>query len=84
MESEEREDDGGAERRELPERRELRAVGALSRELLAKHAAATRLDTLEEIIRARWNVVDIVVQDEFTHDVIVEGHPPAFLVFDTT
>ena len=46
-----------------------------------------RLDTLEEVLA--WcravaaNVVDVIVQDEFTHDVIV-SHAPAFIVFDTT
>lgn len=46
-----------------------------------------RLKTLEDVLawcRAnRANVVDVVVQDEFTHDVIVE-EPGGFLVFDTT
>ena len=46
-----------------------------------------RLDTLEEVLA--WcravaaNIVDVVVQDEFTHDVIV-AHHPSFIVFDTT
>jgi hypothetical protein len=26
----------------------------------------------------------VIVQDEFTHDVVIEGPAPAFLVFDTT
>jgi len=31
-----------------------------------------------------WAVVDVVVQDEFTHDVIVPLGPARFLAFDTT
>ncbi len=46
------------------------------------------LATLEEVLawcRATGcDVVDVVVQDEFTHDVIVRAHAPAFVVFDTT
>jgi hypothetical protein len=46
-----------------------------------------RLKTLEDVLawcRANGgNVIDVVVQDEFTHDVIVQ-EPTGFLVFDTT
>jgi hypothetical protein len=46
-----------------------------------------RLQTLEDVLawcRAhRGNIVDVVVQDEFTHDVVVE-QPHGFLVFDST
>jgi len=65
-------------------------VGGIAPEALARAAAATRLDTLEDVLRfglaqrPAWDVVDVVVQDEFTHDVIVVGPAPAFLVFDTT
>jgi hypothetical protein len=48
-----------------------------------------RLKTLEDVLvwcrATRANVVDVVVQDEFTHDVIVRLQDPGgFLVFDTT
>jgi hypothetical protein len=47
-----------------------------------------RLDTLEEVLawcRATGgDVQDIVVQDEFTHDVIVRARERSFVVFDTT
>ena len=65
-------------------------MGGIAPEVLARAAAATRLDTLEDVLRfglaqrPAWDVVDVVVQDEFTHDVIVVGPAPAFLVFDTT
>ena len=65
-------------------------MGGIAPEALARAAAAARLDTLEDVLRfglaqrPAWDVVDVVVQDEFTHDVIVVGPAPAFLVFDTT
>ena len=50
----------------------------------ARHEAATKLDTLEEILRWGGHVLEVIVQDEYTHDVIVAGHGDGFLVFDTT
>jgi hypothetical protein len=47
------------------------------------------LDTLEDVIRwglaqrPSWDIVEVIVQDEFTHDVIC-GRGSIFLVFDTT
>ena len=43
---------------------------------------ATRLDTLEDVLRWGGDVVEVVVQDEYNHDVVLRG--PPFLVFDTT
>jgi len=65
--------------------REVRSAGgAVERELAA---AVGRLDTLEDVLHwgaaTRWDVVDVIVQDEFTHDVIAKG-PAGYLVFDTT
>ena len=70
--------------------RELRiaAVG-LAPEIAARLALAARLDTLEDVLRfgfaqrPAWQLAAVVVQDEFSHDVIVAA-APAFLVFDTT
>ena len=48
------------------------------------------IDTLEDVLRfgfaqrPAWELVDVIVQDEFTHDVIIKVPAPAFLVFDTT
>ena len=39
--------------------------------------------TLAEVA-ARYRIVDVVVQDEFTHDVIAESPGGRFLVFDAT
>jgi hypothetical protein len=65
-------------------KRELRVVGTVASDALAKHDVATKLDTLEDILRWGGHVLDVVVQDEYTHDVIVRGHADGFLVFDTT
>jgi hypothetical protein len=48
---------------------------------------ATSFDTLEAVVR--WPlgmIVDVVIQDEYTHDVIVRisSQPSTHLVFDTT
>ena len=73
--------------------RDLRPVGDIAAAVLARAALATRLATLEDVLRfgfaqrPAWDLADVVVQDEFTHDVIVAigaGAAPAVLVFDTT
>jgi len=71
--------------------RELRIAGAgVPPDVAARAAAATRLETLEDLLgfgfaqRPPWELAEVIVQDEFTHDVIVRGPGPAFLVFDTT
>ena len=48
------------------------------------------LTTLADVVR--WSfasappreIVEVVVQDEYTHDVVVNGPDDLFLVFDTT
>ena len=60
---------------------ELRAVGAVD---LAQWHVVARFETLEDV--ARWDggaIVDIVVQDEYRHDVIAATGTD-FVVFDTT
>jgi hypothetical protein len=63
----------------------VRTVGAID---ATAFVAVERLATLEEVLA--WchghtgDVVEVVVQDELTHDVIVRAAAPAFLVFDTT
>lgn len=71
--------------------RDLRQVAVdIAPEVLARAAAAVRLDTLEDVLRfglaqrPPWELVDVIAQDEFTHDVVVRGPAPAFVVFDTT
>ncbi len=46
-------------------------------------AQAARLDTLEDVLRWGGDVLEVIVQDEYTHDVVIQHHD-AFLVFDTT
>ena len=61
--------------------RELRVIGDVAR---GPHEAATKVDTLEDVLRVGMHVLEVVVQDEYTHDVIAVGHGDGFLVFDTT
>ena len=48
-----------------------------------------KLDTLEQVLawgfaqRPIVELVEVIVQDEFTHDVVM-ARAPAFYVFDTT
>lgn len=56
--------------------------------LVGALGAATGFATLEDVVR--WPlgmIVDVVIQDEYTHDVIVSTplqNARAYLVFDTT
>jgi len=67
---------------------DLRVVGSLSPDAFARLAGADRAETLEDVLA--WcvthasDIVDVIVQDEFTHDVVVRGPAPAYLCFDTT
>ena len=53
-------------------------------------AIASRHKTLEEVVR--WSLAatpprlihSVVVQDEYTHDVVVPGGSGLYLVYDTT
>ncbi len=68
----------------------LRVVGTLPAEIVARLAIAPKLASLAELLT--WGlaqsppceIVGVVVQDEFTHDVVVRGPAPAYLCFDTT
>lgn len=66
----------------------MRVVGAVPASIVESVAVAERAATLEDVLA--WahatggSLVDVIVQDEFTHDVIVRGPAPAFLCFDTT
>ncbi len=65
--------------------RVLRVVGAVASAQVARLDHSTRLETLEDVLRWGGDVRDVIVQDEYTHDVIVaHALAPAFLVFDTT
>lgn len=66
----------------------LRVVGTLPESTLAQLTSVERLRSLEDVLA--WcrlhasDVVDVIVQDEYTHDVLVCAPELAFLVFDTT
>ena len=47
-------------------------------------AFATLGDVLFYGLPRQWDVVEVVVQDEYTHDVIVATPSSGYLVFDTT
>lgn len=61
----------------------VRVVGEVSPEQVAALGHATRLVTLEDVLRWGADVLAVVVQDEYTHDVIVRSGS-GILVFDTT
>lgn len=42
-----------------------------------------RLSTLEEVLRTGLELLDVIVQDEYTHD-IVTRRGAAFVIFDAT
>jgi hypothetical protein len=61
----------------------LRVVGELPADVLARVAVAPSFATLAEVLR--WgDIVDVIVQDEYTHDVVVRGPAAAYVCFDTT
>ena len=43
----------------------------------------TTFDTLEDVIRA-FDLVEIIVQDEYTHDVVTVARDGTYHVFDST
>jgi hypothetical protein len=64
----------------------LRVVGDVPPARVSALASVTRLATLEDVLRWGGDVLGVVVQDEYTHDVVVRapGSGDGFLVFDTT
>lgn len=46
-------------------------------------AWVSRLETLEEVLRTGLELVDVIVQDEYTHDVVTR-RGEAYVVFDAT
>ena len=70
--------------------RELRVAGSgVASEVLARLGPATGLATLHEVLQFAfaqgppWELAEVIVQDEYTHDVVIQAGA-AFLVFDTT
>ena len=42
-----------------------------------------QLETLEEVLRRDLRLLDVIVQDEYTHDVVTQAGE-VYVVFDTT
>jgi len=68
--------------------RELRIAGEIAPERAGLVAHASQFATLEDVLAyglvRHWDVAEVVVQDEYTHDVIVTTPHALVLVFDTT
>jgi hypothetical protein len=60
----------------------LRVIGDVPAALVAQLQPVVRLETLEDVLHWGGDVAEIVIQDEYTHDVVLAA--PAHLVFDTT
>jgi hypothetical protein len=63
--------------------RALRTCGEVSPQRAAPLAWAAQLETLEEVLRRGLSIADVVVQDEYTHDVVASAGE-LYLVFDST
>jgi hypothetical protein len=63
--------------------RSLRTCGEVSPQLAAPLAWVAQLDTLEDVLRRGLTITDVIVQDEYTHD-IVTSVGELYLVFDST
>lgn len=59
-------------------------AGISKDELSALSAELAGRENLLQIMAWNSAVVDVVVQDEFTHDVVIRWRDDLFLVFDAT
>jgi hypothetical protein len=64
-------------------KRSLRACGEVPDQRVAPLAWAAQLETLEDVLHRGLSIADVVVQDEYTHD-IVTSVGELYLVFDST
>jgi hypothetical protein len=64
-------------------RRSLRTCGEVSPLRAAPLAWVERLETLEDVLRRGLSIVDVVVQDEYTHDIVTHAGE-LYVVFDST
>jgi len=75
---------GSASRLRAPRAtRSLRTCGEVSPQRAAPLAWVAQLETLEDVLRRGLSIVDVVVQDEYTHD-IVTRFGEVYVVFDST
>jgi hypothetical protein len=61
----------------------LRTCGEVPPERAAPLAWVARLETLEDVLQRGLEVVDVIVQDEYTHDVVARA-AELYVVFDAT
>jgi hypothetical protein len=64
-------------------KRSLRSCGEIPPQRAAALAWVAQLDTLEDVIRGGLSIADVIVQDEYTHDVVASDGE-LYLVFDST
>jgi hypothetical protein len=64
-------------------KRSLRTCGEVSDQRAAPLAWVAQLDTLEDVLQRGLSIADVVVQDEYTHD-IVTTVGELYVVFDST
>ncbi len=66
----------------------IAASETVETQLESVRSAVGAFHLLEEVVRwafsLRRDVAEVVVQDEFTHDVVLPWVEPVYLVFDTT
>ena len=63
--------------------RPLRTCGDVSPQRVAPLAWVAQLETLEDVPHRGLAIVEVVVQDEYTHDVVAHTGE-LYLVFDST
>jgi hypothetical protein len=63
--------------------RPLRTCGDVSPQRVAPLAWVAQLETLEDVLHRGLAIVEVVVQDEYTHDVVAHAGE-LYLVFDST
>jgi hypothetical protein len=61
----------------------MRVVGTLDPAQIARGEPATRLGSLDQAITAGLDILDVVVQDEYTHDIVAMCNG-VVVVLDTT
>lgn len=65
-------------------------AGLTPERLAALSQAVARLATLQDVVRWGFahrpslDIIEVIVQDEYSHDVLMTGGDGLFLVFDTT
>jgi predicted HTH domain antitoxin len=64
-------------------RRPLRTCGEVSPARAAPLAWVAQLETLEEVLHRGLPIEDVIVQDEYTHDIVTRAGE-LYVVFDST